>query len=67
MIIEKKVAGEGMHIRESVICKGTFSVKMRTAVLTIARPVKAFLKICSKPRNLRIPSLTVGWKRKPPL
>jgi hypothetical protein len=31
------------------------------------RPVSAFLKICSKPRNLRIDRLTVGWKRRPPL
>ena len=28
---------------------------------------EAFLKICSKPRNLRMPRLTVGWKRRPPL
>ena len=33
----------------------------------IGRPVNAFLKICSKPRNFKIPSLTVGWKRSPPL
>src|SRR6056300_841279 len=30
-------------------------------------PVKAFLKICSNPKNFKIPSSTVGWKRKPPL
>ena len=29
--------------------------------------VSAFLKICSKPRNLRIPTFTLGWKRSPPL
>ena len=29
--------------------------------------VSAFLKICSKPRNLRIEGFTEGWKRKPPL
>ncbi len=33
----------------------------------IGRPVSAFLKICSKPRNLMIPRLTEGWKRSPPL
>ncbi len=31
------------------------------------RPVSAFLKICSKPRNLMTPRLTDGWKRRPPL
>lgn len=31
------------------------------------RPVSAFLKICSKPKNLRMDRLTVGWKRRPPL
>ena len=30
-------------------------------------PVSAFLKICSKPRNLMMPRLTEGWKRRPPL
>src|SRR3546814_3782394 len=33
----------------------------------IGSPVRAFLKVCSKPRNLMIPTLTDGWKRKPPL
>ena len=33
----------------------------------IGRPVREFLKICSKPRNLMMPRLTDGWKRKPPL
>ena len=33
----------------------------------IGRPVKTFLKICSNPRNFKIPWLTVGWKRSPPL
>ena len=33
----------------------------------IARPVKEFLKICSKPKNLIIPTFTEGWKRNPPL
>jgi len=27
----------------------------------MARPVKAFLKICSKPKNLRIERLADGW------
>jgi hypothetical protein len=31
------------------------------------RPVKAFLKICSNPRNFRIDMFTDGWKRSPPL
>ena len=29
--------------------------------------VRAFLKTCSKARNLRMLKLTEGWKRKPPL
>ena len=29
--------------------------------------VSAFLKICSKPRNLTIEALTEGWNRRPPL
>ena len=33
----------------------------------IGIPVSAFLKICSKPRNLTIPRYTDGWKRRPPL
>lgn len=31
------------------------------------RPVRAFLKICSKPKNLRMERLTVGWNLSPPL
>ena len=27
----------------------------------MGRPVRAFLKICSKPRNLMIDRLTEGW------
>lgn len=30
-------------------------------------PVRAFLKICSKPKNFRMDKFTVGWKRRPPL
>ena len=33
----------------------------------IASPVSAFLKICSKPRNLITPAVTLGWNRSPPL
>ena len=33
----------------------------------IGRVVSAFLKTCSKARNLRMPRLTDGWKRRPPL
>ena len=33
----------------------------------IGRPVREFLKICSKPKNLRIPWFTDGWNLKPPL
>ena len=33
----------------------------------IGSVVRLFLKICSKPRNFRMPRLTVGWKRRPPL
>ncbi len=33
----------------------------------IGSPVNAFLKVCSKARNLRIDSLTLGWNRRPPL
>ena len=29
--------------------------------------VRLFLKTCSKARNLSTPSVTVGWKRRPPL
>ena len=29
--------------------------------------VREFLNICSKPRNFRMPRLTLGWKRSPPL
>ncbi len=29
--------------------------------------VRAFLKICSKPRNLMMPRYTEGWNRSPPL
>ena len=31
------------------------------------RPVRAFLKICSKPRNFKMDRLTVGWNLSPPL
>ena len=31
------------------------------------RPLRLFLKICSKPRNFKMLRLTLGWKRKPPL
>ena len=31
------------------------------------QPVKAFLKICSKPKNFKMLRLTVGWNLKPPL
>nr|CRL69072.1 hypothetical protein CPGR_00202 [Mycolicibacter nonchromogenicus] len=33
----------------------------------MGRPVREFLKICSKPRNLTMPRYTEGWKRRPPL
>ena len=33
----------------------------------IGSPVREFLKICSKPRNLIIPRFTDGWRRRPPL
>ena len=33
----------------------------------IGRPVRLFLKICSKPRNFSTLWVTVGWKRRPPL
>lgn len=33
----------------------------------IGIPVRAFLKVCSKPRNLMIDRLTLGWNRSPPL
>ena len=33
----------------------------------MGRVVRAFLKICSKPRNLMMDRLTDGWKRMPPL
>ena len=33
----------------------------------IGNVVKAFLKICSKPKNFKIDKLTDGWKRIPPL
>ena len=33
----------------------------------IGRPVRAFLKICSKPKNFRMDKLTDGWNLKPPL
>ncbi len=29
--------------------------------------VRLFLKTCSKARNFRMPRLTEGWKRRPPL
>ena len=29
--------------------------------------VSEFLKTCSKARNFRMPRLTEGWKRRPPL
>ncbi len=28
--------------------------------------VKEFFKICSKPKNLMMESVTVGWNRRPP-
>ena len=31
------------------------------------RVVRLFFNTCSNPRNLRIPKLTEGWKRRPPL
>ena len=33
----------------------------------IGKPVKLFLKICSKAKNFKILKFTLGWKRKPPL
>ena len=33
----------------------------------IGSVVREFLRICSKPRNLTTDSVTVGWKRSPPL
>src|SRR5690606_19856079 len=30
-------------------------------------PVRAFLNVCSNPRNLMMPTFTEGWKRMPPL
>ena len=33
----------------------------------IGSPVRLFLKICSNPKNLMIPSYTEGWNRRPPL
>ena len=33
----------------------------------IGRVVRAFLNVCSKPRNFRIERFTEGWKRIPPL
>lgn len=33
----------------------------------MGRVVSAFLRICSKPRNLITLRVTVGWKRRPPL
>ncbi len=33
----------------------------------IGMPVRAFLKICSKPRNFTMPRFTEGWNRRPPL
>ena len=33
----------------------------------IGSVVRLFLRICSNPRNFRMPRLTVGWKRRPPL
>ena len=33
----------------------------------MGRVVRLFLKVCSKPRNFRMPWLTLGWNRRPPL
>ena len=33
----------------------------------MGRPVREFLSVCSKPRNLRMLWFTDGWKRRPPL
>ena len=33
----------------------------------MGKVVSEFLKTCSKARNFRIPRLTEGWKRRPPL
>ena len=33
----------------------------------IGNVVKAFLKVCSNPKNFRMDRLTEGWKRMPPL
>ena len=33
----------------------------------MGRPVSAFLKICSNPRNFTMPTFTDGWNRRPPL
>ena len=33
----------------------------------MGRPVREFLKICSKPRNLMMPGYTLAWNRRPPL
>ena len=33
----------------------------------MGRPVRLFLKVCSKPRNLITLRFTEGWNRRPPL
>lgn len=43
------------------------TIGMRTLPPPMFKPVKAFLNVCSKPRNLRMDKLTLGWSRSPPL
>ena len=52
------------------IKKSIFSVKFFYELPfppPMGRVVRAFLKICSNPKNLMIERLTEGWSRRPPL
>lgn len=42
-------------------------VELRSYEHLNLHPVKAFLKICSKPKNFKTLRLTVGWNLNPPL
>jgi hypothetical protein len=47
--------------------KHTHIALLRTLPPPMGSVVSAFLKHCSKPRNLMMDTFTLGWKRRPPL
>jgi len=49
----RKVAGEGMHVRESVICKGTFSAKIDACCTYHCQTGQSILKDLLKAKEFK--------------